>query len=122
MDSAVALKARVDSLPVAVGEVRNVSPWVERGELPDTLPAAIAVHVSPDQMVWVRQWPAPGRGVVSAFDVFERGGSYLATVIVPEELRTDPPPYVSEGWIIGVVADEGTGVDQVLVFETPSYD
>lgn len=121
-DSAAALKARLDSLPVSVSEVRNVSPWVQRGELPDTLPAAIAVHVSPDQKAWVRQWPAPGQGQVSVFDVFDRGGSYLATVMVPEELRTDPPPYVSESWIVGVVVDEITGVEQVLVFETPSLD
>jgi hypothetical protein len=119
-DSARAVEARIDSLPVPIGDVRNASSWLVEGILPDSLPGAVAVNASPEGNVWVRQWPGPGEVGKSVFDVFSRDGSYMRTVIVPAELLKDPPPFVSDARIVGVVVDPETDVEFVVVFEEPS--
>lgn len=49
------------------------------------------------------------------YDVLEYDGRHAGTVVVPEPLLADPPPFFGEEVIVGVVADPVTGVHTVVV-------
>jgi hypothetical protein len=115
-DSAAALQERLDSLPVPLDDVQGVSRQVREGTLPDSLPVTTALHVSNDGKIWVGRWPLEGAGAQAVFDVFTRSGEYERTVVVPADVLTDPPPFLSDRLIVGVVRDPVTEVESVLVF------
>ena len=56
-DSIRALEARIDSLPVPLDDVQNVAPEILQGEIPDSLPAFISLHVGASDRIWVERWP-----------------------------------------------------------------
>lgn len=114
-DSMRAIEARIDSLPVPLDDVMNVAPEILRGEIPDSLPAFTGVHVGASDRFWVERWPAEGMGSSRYYDVLEYDGRYAGTVVVPEPLLADPPPFFGEEVIVGVVADPVTGVHTVVV-------
>lgn len=117
-DSAAALRARIDSLPVPLKEVEGVSERVRDGELPDSVPAFLAVHTSTEGAVWVRRWPPAGRDG-SYFDVYSADGELAGHVRIPHRLLSDPPPFIDSERIIGVVQDPATEVHQVMVYRVP---
>jgi hypothetical protein len=114
-DSLAALRARLDSVPVPLGEVLNMPDDVRQARLPDVLPAFIDVQVAANGSVWVRRWPRPGRRE-SIFDVFTDDGRYARTIIVPATLALEPPPFMTGQTIIGVVVDATTDVESVVAF------
>lgn len=116
-DSAAALRERIDSLPVPLADVEGVSELIREGTLPDSIPATTTLHLSGDGKIWVGRWPPEGQGGHSVFDVVTREGRYERTVVVPAPLLTEPPPYLSDSLIVGVVEDPVTDVQSVLVFE-----
>lgn len=116
-DSAAALQERIDSLPVPLADVEGVSELIREGTLPDSLPATTTLHLSDDGKIWVGRWPPEGQGGHTVFDLFTREGHYERTVVVPAPLLTEPPPYLSDRLIVGVVEDPATDVQSVLVFE-----
>ena len=114
-DSAAALQARVDSLPVPLDDVDGLSPLIREGTLPDSFPSTTSLHVALDDKAWVGRWPLADRPPHKVYDVLGPGG-YERTVVVPAPLLDDPPPYVSHGLVVGVVVDPATEVQSVLVF------
>ena len=115
-DSMRALEARIDSLPVPLEDVLHVAPEILRGEIPDSLPAFIGVHVGASDRIWVERWPLEGMGSSRYYDVLEYDGRYAGTVVVPAPLMSNPPPFFGEEIIVGVVRDPVTDVQSVVVF------
>ena len=113
-DSVRALEARIDSLPVPLEDVLHVAPEILRGEIPDSLPAVLSLHVGASDRIWVERWPSEGMGSSRYFDVLEYDGRYRATVVVPAPLLADPPPFFGEDVIVGVVMDPTTEVHSVV--------
>ncbi len=120
-DSVRALEARIDSLPVPLDDVLHVAPEIRRGELPDSLPESIAIHVGASDRIWIERWPPEGKASSRYFDVLEYDGRYAGTVAVPVPLVADPPPFFGEDIIVGVVIDPTTEVHSVVTlrFQLP---
>jgi len=116
-DSARALAARIDSLPVPIDEVVNVGDDVREGRIPEPLPAFIGLHVATDGTVWVERWPPEGRGEERHYDVLDREGRRITAVVVPLPLARDLPPYITGDAIYGVVRDPETDIDRVVKAE-----
>ena len=115
-DSMRAIEARIDSLPFPLDDVILVAPEIRRGELPDSLPALISIHVGASDRIWVERWPPEGMGSSRYYDVLEYDGRYAGTVVVPAPLLADPPPFFGEDIIVGVVMDPVTDVHSVVAF------
>ncbi len=115
-DSMRALEARIDSLPVPLEDVLHVAPEILRGEIPDSLPAFIALHIGASDRIWVERWPPEGRGSSRYYDVLEYDGRYSGAVVVPARLLADPPPFFGDKVIVGVVSDPTTEVHTVVAF------
>ncbi len=113
-DSMAALQQRIDSLGVPLDRVQGLAEGIRTGRLPETLPALLSVHAARDGRLWVRRWPhAPD---TSVFDVFDRIGVHLGTVIIPAVLETQPPPLITDDTLIGVVRDPLTDVQRIVRF------
>ena len=115
-DSMRALEARIDSLPVPLEEVLHVAPEILRGEIPDSLPAFISIHVGASDRIWVERWPAEGMASSRHYDVLEYDGRYAGSLVVPAPLLADPPPFFGEDTIVGVVMDPTFEVHSVVSF------
>ena len=115
-DSMRALDARIDSLPVPLDEVLHVAPEILRGEIPDSLPASISIHMGASDRIWIERWPPEGMASSRYFDVLEYDGRYAGTVVLPAPLLTDPPPFFGEDTIVGVVIDPTFEVHTVVTF------
>jgi hypothetical protein len=115
-DSVAALRARLDSIPVALDRVVGVPEEVRSLDVPDRYPAYMAVYVSNDGDVWVRRWPVGG-GDRSLFDVFARSGEFRHTVVLPRAIHVEPTPFLSAAAVVGVTTDVLTGESVVLRFE-----
>ncbi len=115
-DSAAALRARIDSLPVPLDRVENVSDAVRAGTLPDTVSAYTTVHTDADGRVWVRRWPPEG-DPRTWYDVYTRDGRRVRTVVLPDRLWDDVPPHIAGGRLVGVVLDPATEVHRVVVYD-----
>ena len=63
--------------------------------------------------------PAEGGGE-SVFDVYSRGGALERTVVLPLALQSDPPPFVSDQRVVGVIRDPATHVETVVAFRIPA--
>ena len=112
-DSARALNARLAHLTVPLRNVENVSPFIVRGELPDSLPTVLVVHVGADDRVWVQVWPS--QAGITEFVRFDRAGRYVATIQVPARLSESVPPHFRGEYIVGVAEDATTGTQSVVV-------
>jgi hypothetical protein len=120
VDSARALDARLDTLPVPIGEVRGLGPGVRDRQLPATLPPVISIHVAVDGSIWVETWPPEGQADSRFFDVLDAEGGLLKRVQLRAPLMRDPPPFFGERYIVGVLRDLDTGVERVVRFTVPS--
>ena len=114
-DSMRSVEARIDSLPVPLDDVSNVAPEILRGELPDSLPGFISLHVGASDRIWVERWPVQGMASSRFYDVLEYDGRYAGTVVAPVPMLSDPPPFFGEDTIVGVVIDPTTEVHRVVV-------
>ncbi|MYG81990.1 MAG: hypothetical protein F4187_09640 [Gemmatimonadetes bacterium] len=114
-DSMRSVEARIDSLPVPLDDVFNVAPEILRGELPDSLPGFISLHVGASDRIWVERWPVQGIASSRFYDVLEYDGRYAGTVVAPVPMLSDPPPFFGEDTIVGVVIDPTTEVHRVVV-------
>ena len=113
-DSIRALEARIDSLPVPLDDVLHVAPEILQGEIPDSLPAFISIHVGASDRIWVERWPPAGMRSSRYYEVLEYDGRYVGTVVVPAPLLADPPPFFGEDIIVGVIIDHTTDVHSVV--------
>ena len=113
-DSMRALEARIDSLPVPLDEVFHVAPEILRGEIPDSLPAFISIHVGASDRIWVERWPPEGMASSRYYDVLEYDGRHAGTVVVPAPLLAEPPPFFGDDTIVGVVMDPTFEVHTVV--------
>ena len=118
-DSARAFRSRTDSIPVPLEEVRGMSDIARGGILPDVLPEILALHVGPEGNIWLRRWPRSDAMSQTVFDVLDSAGAPLGTVRVPADLLPDPPPWVSDQLIVGVITDRLTEIERVAVFALP---
>jgi sugar lactone lactonase YvrE len=114
-DSAAALRARLDSVPVPLDRVEGMPPEVRAVRLPDVYPAFMAVYAAPDGRIWVRRWPVGG-GPRTVFDVFETDGRLRTVVVLPRAIAALPTPALSLGGIAAVGVDAETGAHVVLRF------
>jgi hypothetical protein len=102
---------------VPLDDVEGASDQVRSGELPDSLPNSIRLHVSIEDKIWVGRWPPEGSSDHTVFDVFSAEGEFERTVTIPAPILEEPPPYLSDDIVVGVVRDPVTEVQFVLVFE-----
>jgi sugar lactone lactonase YvrE len=114
-DSAAALRARLDSVPVPLDRVEGMPPEVRAVRLPGVYPAFIAVYAAPDGRIWVRRWPVGG-GPRTVFEVFEPDGRLRTVVVLPRAIAALPTPVLSLGGIAAVGVDAETGANVVLRF------
>jgi hypothetical protein len=120
LDSARALAARLDSVPVPLDQVIGLGEGVREQRLPERLPALIALHVAIDGAIWVEQWPLEGRGSSRFYDVISPDGRLRARVSLDAPLAQDPPPFFGARFVVGVVTDPDTGVERVVRFTLPA--
>lgn len=113
-DSLAALEARIDSLPVPLPEVVNLGERVPDRDFPRTLPTLLDVVVARDGRIWVERWPPEGRPETRWYDVLRPDGGYVRSVVVPEPIVDEPPPFITEDAFYGVVTDPGTGIQRVV--------
>jgi hypothetical protein len=119
-DSARALDARLDTLPVPIDEVHGLGPGVRDRQLPAILPAVIAIHVAVNGSIWVETWPPEGQSDSRFFDVLDGEGRLLTRVELRAPLTRDPPPFFGERYVVGVLRDPDTGVERVVRFTIPA--
>lgn len=124
-ESTEALRTRLDTLPVPVNEIQNLPQAVAEAELPMRYPAFLQVHAGLGGRAWVERPPLPGRPEATPYDVFDRTGVYLGTVVVPGRFdpgrgltsgRMRPRPVFTDSAVYGVVVDSVTGVQKVARF------
>ena len=114
-DSTAALQVRLDSVPVPLDEVENIAPEILRGDIPETLPPFVSVHLGVGSRIWVERWPPEGMGSIRRYyDVLEDDGRYAGTVVVPAVLLADPPPFFGNDVVVGVIEDPATEVQSVV--------
>ena len=113
-DSLRAVGVRIDSLPVPLDKVMNLSEAIRTNTYPTTLPGHVAVFVGQGDRVWIERWPPEGRGDERFYDVVDVEGKLLGTVVVPAPLQVDPPPFFGTSRIYGVVRDPLTDVESVV--------
>lgn len=118
-DSAQALEARIDSLPVPLEDVTNVDPLILEGVIPERLPGAIAVHSANGGKIWVQRWHPEGRGHSRFYDVFSSDGSLLCIVQVPAPWLAEPPPYFGDRFVSGVAIEPSTDVEYAITLRIP---
>jgi hypothetical protein len=111
-DSAAALAARLDTLPVPLPRLLGASDAVRARELPDSLPAFVGVHLGEDGRIWVEQWPP--RSDARHFDVLAPNGELEESVEFSVPLLREPPPWFARDAIYGVVQDTATGIERVV--------
>lgn len=114
-DSLRALNNRIDSLPVPVARLEGSSPAVVSRTLPKVYPPYTAVIAAADGAVWIRRWPR-ARHNESIFDRFNATGDYSYTIILPLAVALEPPPVVSDEFVIGVVVDRETDLPRIARF------
>lgn len=119
-DSARALDARLDTLPVPIDQVRGLGPGVRDRQLPETLPPIIGIHVAVDGSIWIETWPPEGRSNSRFFDVLDEEGHLHDRVELTAPVTRDPPPFFGERYVAGVLRDPDTGVERVVRFTIPS--
>ena len=124
-ESTEALRSRLDTLPVPVDDVNNLPDPVANLDLPSRYPAHLDVRVGQSGRVWVARPPLPDRPRAAPFDVFDRRGVFLGTVVVPGRFdmgrgftnaRSRPRPVFTDDAVYGVVTDSTTGVQRVARF------
>ena len=114
-DSTIALRRRLDSVPVAIGRVEGLPDDVAAVRLPDVYPAYQAVVAANDGSIWVRRWPVAGRKV-TIFDVFDASGRFTHVVVLPRVILNEPTPVILRGGVLAAVEDPETGAIGVLRF------
>ena len=119
-DSLRALRQRIDSLPIPIGQVRGASEEVKAQRLPDTYPFYRSVAVTTAGEVWVRRWTSGALAPFTVIDVFQSEGSYLRTVVLPMDCSTLPPIAVRGRTAACVVVDAETGAESVVVAQLGS--
>lgn len=112
-DSADALAERLDSMPVPLDRVENLSTWIERGDLPTSYPPYIDVWSGADGSTWVRRWPPRSGG--EHFDVYTEDGSLRGSIHLPIDIDRTVPPHFSAETVVAVVKDPTTDVQLVVV-------
>lgn len=110
-DSMGQFGARLDSLPVALDQVRGMSDAARRQSAAGIYPEIASLRVGASGLLWIGRWPMEGR---SSFDVFD-GVTPLRTVELPVRLSAEPAPWFSESVVVGVTRDDATGVERVVV-------
>jgi len=120
-DSAAAFDERIEALPVAVNELFGASDMVIGGELPDTLPAFIAVDVTRDGDIWVELWPR--QAGTQLFDIYTSTGEFRRSVEFPlafdRSLGKIVPAHFDDSVVVGVIRDPATDVQQVAILRLP---
>lgn len=114
-DSLVALRERLDSVPVPLDDVERLTDAVRQLQLPTTYPLYAAVYVGSEGKVWVRRWIPVGLSR-TIFDVFDRDGTFRVSVVLPETVLVEPTPVLSLSGIVAVVRDPLTDEDGLLRF------
>lgn len=118
-DSLRALKQRIDSLPIPIGQVRGASEEVKAQRLPDTYPFYRSLSVTPDGDLWVRRWSSGGLAKFTVVDVFQ-AGSYRRTIVLPMDCATMPSIVVRGRIAACMVVDADTGAESVVVAQLGS--
>ncbi|HEX7050412.1 MAG TPA: 6-bladed beta-propeller [Longimicrobiales bacterium] len=118
-DSARAFDARLDSIPVPLDRVMGMSEAARTRSLPDVLPEIIGLQIGAAGNLWLRRWPASDGPSRTYFDVLSPTGRPARTVILPAAVLADPPPFVSNELVVGVLRDPETDVERVALFRLP---
>lgn len=117
-DSAAALRARLDSVPVPLDQVQGMPPDVRAGRVPEVFPPYMAAYGGADGRVWVRRWVPGSRQ--SVFDVFDPDGRLRVVVVLPNEIAVRPTPVLSLSGGAAIGIDRETGANTILRFLPPT--
>jgi hypothetical protein len=90
-DSARALDARLDTLPVPIDDVIGLGEGVRERRLPMTLPPVLDIYVATDGSIWVERWPEEGEGQFRIYDILDESGVFRTRVVLKAPLVRDPP-------------------------------
>jgi hypothetical protein len=141
------LSAPVPEVPVTAavieGQIEHMVDWVPVDEPEEyaemlrkaysarhapVLPAIRAIFVDADERIWVERYDVPGSGP-SRWEVFERDGTWVGRVEMPEGLargtsdgRSAPGFSIASGRLAGVWRDPHTGVETVRVYRVLETD
>jgi len=74
-----------------------------------------------DGRIWIERWPLDGDSGSRVYDVHDRSGGYLTTVVLRAPMVSQPPPYFGRRAVAGVVTDPRTGVHRVAVFQVEEW-
>ena len=118
-DSLRALRQRIDSLPIPIGQVRGASEEVKSQKLPDTYPFYRSVIVTPDNELWVRRWTSGVLSKQTVIDVF-RAESYFKTIVLPMDCATTPAIAARGRVVACMVIDPETDGESVVVAQLGS--
>lgn len=119
-DSARALDARLDTLPVPIDRVVNLGDGVRERQLPETLPPIIGIHVATDGRIWVERWPSEGQSNSRFYDVLNADGVLIERIVLRAPLTRNPPPFFGARHVVGVLRDAETGIERVVRFTVRS--
>ncbi len=119
-DSMRALQSRIDSLPVPVEDVVNLGAGVAELTLPETFPPVRGVYVASSGQIWVERWHPTSAQSARFYTVLDSLGRHVGDVSLQAPLLTEPTPYFSGRYVVGVVQDEATDVHRVVTFALPS--
>lgn len=118
-DSLRALEQRIAKVPGRLRDVEGLGEGVEARRLPDFLPRAIGLHVVDDGTIWLEQWPPEAHPDFRQYMVLDASGALLRFVVLRAPLVSDPPRYITERFIVGVVRDPDTEVERAVRFDLP---
>lgn len=118
-ESLRALRRRIDSLPLPVSEVRLASEEVRAQRLPTTYPAYRQVLLTPSGELWVQRWTPPALRGATILDVFDAGGVYRQTILLPVDCALLPPIAVRGRTVACVQVDPTSGAESIVVARLP---
>ena len=118
-DSLRALERRIARVPGRLQDVEGLGEGVEDRRLPDFLPRVIDLRVVDNGTIWLEQWPPEENPDFRQYMVLDADGRLLRFVVLRAPLAANPPRYLSERFIVGVVRDPDTGVERVVRFDLP---
>lgn len=100
-----------------VARNRMLEAWSQHPEPPETMPAFGSILLDELGNVWVREYSPSFEPVSNRFQVFDRSGAWLGSVVAPVGIRVMA---VGDGWILGIRRDE-LDVEAIMLheFEAP---
>jgi hypothetical protein len=117
-ESLKALSRRLDSVPVALAQVRGMSEEVKQRRLPTTYPQYRGLKMVGDEL-WVIRWAPPPLRTQTVIDVVTNAGKLVRTIVLPTTCASVPALAVSGPLVACMRVDPETGAESVAISRLP---